>query len=529
MFIAYFNKDRLFVEWDEFSHWGKTVKNMYYLNTLANQDYNLLYKSYPPATAIFQYLLLQLKGSYSEGIIFSSMPILYFSLVMPFYKKIKPKSILNILVITIGIVVIPIIFYNNFYTSIYVDALLGILFAYILLNDFFEKNYLIRNLGVALGTTVLCLTKSSGQGLAVLSFIITCADSIYKYKQKNDKFSKKDIFKFFKTPIFMFSGLFFALVSWKIYTHVNGIVDTRNPSGISVKALIDTFIHHQGIGTSVVRSFISFIVKRPTINTIISITSLGTICLLLILALIVIRNSKANIQPRMKILFAGLSIGSLIYFISLCFIYIFSFSEYEAKSLASVERYVNTYLLGFFIITIGSIINNLINKRKKGLIIPIVILAMLTITNLSPIYEIAVAYKEENVATQNYRAPYKNLQEYTDIINSDDNLSLLCTEGQGLENLIYQYEYMDELNISGYDSIGTAPYYGGDIWTKVLTFEEYELYLTSAYDFLYVVRANEKYNEDYGCMFEIGYAENNTLYHIEKNSDGSICMKKLDN
>ncbi len=103
---------------------------------------------------------------------------------------------------------------------------------------------------------------------------------------------------------------------------------------------------------------------------------------------------------------------------------------------------------------------------------------------------------------------------------------MLRTESKGLEILIYKYEYLEDYNI--YGCIGTKPYYEGDIWTKVLSYSEYEDYLLSSYDYLYVLNVNDGYNKDYGDLFEDGFAINDTMYIIEEETDGGICVKKVE-
>lgn len=54
MFV--FERGKMLVEWDEFSHWGSVVKSMFLTNGLSvKEGSSLMFKSYPPAISIFEY------------------------------------------------------------------------------------------------------------------------------------------------------------------------------------------------------------------------------------------------------------------------------------------------------------------------------------------------------------------------------------------------------------------------------------------------------------------------------------------
>ncbi len=54
----FWHNGRMFLQTDEFSHWGLVVKNMFKLDVLVGgADTNIIFKDYPPATGVFQILV----------------------------------------------------------------------------------------------------------------------------------------------------------------------------------------------------------------------------------------------------------------------------------------------------------------------------------------------------------------------------------------------------------------------------------------------------------------------------------------
>ena len=107
---------RILTRWDEFSHWGLTVKNMYLLNAFSNHPAStVIFQDYPPATALFQYLFTQMLGAFTEPYLYQAMNMLYFSVAIFLFKDLKWKEWGQIMMRFIFVLVLPIVFYDDFY------------------------------------------------------------------------------------------------------------------------------------------------------------------------------------------------------------------------------------------------------------------------------------------------------------------------------------------------------------------------------------------------------------------------------
>lgn len=71
IWVIWLNVNRVFFGWDEFSHWGLAVKNMYQFDYFSNHPYSTdTYSGYPPAMALWQYFFVKACGEFSEGSVY---------------------------------------------------------------------------------------------------------------------------------------------------------------------------------------------------------------------------------------------------------------------------------------------------------------------------------------------------------------------------------------------------------------------------------------------------------------------------
>ena len=60
LIFTFINKWRMLTGWDEFSHWGLIIKNMFIFDSYATNPQTIAwFRGYPPFTAIFEYFFLR--------------------------------------------------------------------------------------------------------------------------------------------------------------------------------------------------------------------------------------------------------------------------------------------------------------------------------------------------------------------------------------------------------------------------------------------------------------------------------------
>ena len=133
--------NRHFSTWDEFSHWGKMVKEMlrtdaFYSETASNL---LAHKDYPPFVSVLELLWCRIAGSYSEMNVTMAVHVFEISVIVPMLvERIEDKgrSILNklltsaVIVFAICMLLLTLDVYGTF-STIYTDLFMPLLYVYL--------------------------------------------------------------------------------------------------------------------------------------------------------------------------------------------------------------------------------------------------------------------------------------------------------------------------------------------------------------------------------------------------------------
>ena len=146
LFVCWINMGRMLTFWDEFSHWGLVVKNMVLGDSFGNfAGATTSFAEYPPASSLFSYFACKLTGGDTAAgtlVQAESMQCIAMSmlLITPSLRVLSRKGNQRVTVprvlIWVTALLLPMLIFQNFFSSLYVDALLGISFAHLLLCHF---------------------------------------------------------------------------------------------------------------------------------------------------------------------------------------------------------------------------------------------------------------------------------------------------------------------------------------------------------------------------------------------------------
>ena len=526
LYFIYINRNRLFSSWDEFSHWGLIVKNMFIYNSYGtNPETIVSFRDYPPFTAIFEFFSQKVVNTYSEGRIIVAMNLLYVSMMLPIFKNIEWKKGLSKLLIYIPIVfILPLCMYGSFYTTIYVDAMLGIFMAYILYSYFTMKEDIMKHLGIGLGLVSLPLIKSAGTGLAIFVIAIIFVDIIYQYKKsKDDKkiFHKKLIC--FATYILCF---LVGKYSWDIHLTFTQTKPYWETNLISIKNII-SLITGKGYGYQylTIKNFIERFFFEPIG---IGSGSLTNFTILIGFALysaytiyLIYRKKKNNVYKRYILVDFLLIIFYLIYMISLLILYLFIYGEYEAITLASYARYSYIPLLGMYAfntLLICDILKDIKKDKNDFIVIAIFLIAIL------PIDKVINLTIRNDVSIENalsIRAQYSDIQKYKYLLTGQDNVYYISCGSDGFDHHVTKYEIIPNNLLSTAGWSPGKPRNEGDIWSKDTSVEEFESELIKQEcSYVYIYRADEIFKEKYIDLFESKESiKNETMYKVDESGN----------
>ena len=123
--------------WDEFSHWGKVSKILYYTDKFYDVAYGVYAALYTPGSATWQYFITS-NTSYSEGKLYFAIFLIVFSSTLMMYEKLKFSQIHWIVFVFVLQMVIFSTF-GHWFSAIYVDHMVGSIFAGLILSFFVDR------------------------------------------------------------------------------------------------------------------------------------------------------------------------------------------------------------------------------------------------------------------------------------------------------------------------------------------------------------------------------------------------------
>lgn len=140
IFIFWAHWGRVISLGDEFAHWGYVVKTMfhhdqfgYYPGILAR------YSGYPPGCSLFLLFFVKGGATFSEAGLYHGMNVLCVSLVLPYLRHFGRAQWKRAALVFGVLFLLPMAVADIYYMALHVDALLGVLFAYLLYTWFGTK------------------------------------------------------------------------------------------------------------------------------------------------------------------------------------------------------------------------------------------------------------------------------------------------------------------------------------------------------------------------------------------------------
>ncbi|NOQ29860.1 MAG: hypothetical protein GQ570_01930 [Helicobacteraceae bacterium] len=170
LYLYLFQDAQLFW-WDEFSHWGAFIKEMFFFNSFYDATSVATHLRYPPGTATWEYFVIA-NTFFSEGNLYFACFLLLFSSTLMMYERVTFKDMHWIILIFI----IQIVLFSGFghwFSSIYVDHIIGAMFAGLVLSylvDEFKANDLWLFI-FPLATIVLVKEIGLYFGLSFIGFV----------------------------------------------------------------------------------------------------------------------------------------------------------------------------------------------------------------------------------------------------------------------------------------------------------------------------------------------------------------------
>ncbi len=533
--------------WDEFAHWGATVKGMYYNNTFSTAENSAIlakHEAYPPGTALLHYFFTKCSGTYHESNMIRSMCVFAFSLFLPVfsYTTLKKENLLKSISFFFVIFLLPTVIYSDFYVTLYVDGILGCVFAYMLYIYFSERKitplFLAQFCSAAF---VITLIKSSGVAFVIISLFLIFIDVIFfHHNELNHKRTVLSSWKF----LFPILCVFISKYSWNLYIEKAQLHEWKT-SAISFSAIKNLFTNNiadyqlEGINEFIKK----FTTVRPWINntrdTAITLTypiyfSYVIFTVMIIITGIIIAQLMKKTRPKkstvtMSILLAISFIG---YSISLLLLYLFTFEKWEITSCAAMDRYLGTFVLGVLLFMTFMLLQAIpssgtVSKLKlqsKALLITILVL-IISFANMNSIANITVSSRFDIARIQQARERYHTASSASKSLIGDTGKVLFLSQN----NESYYYYNLCRYSLAPLRSTSGLNYAlanSQETETKdKLTGLKNAL---KSYQYVYVDKTDDLFNQYYAELFENpDDIQDDTFFVIDK-KDADIKLIKLN-
>lgn len=555
-FIIIIKSQNLFrVEWDEFSHWGLVVKDMFYSDSFSNYDgTNTLMPFYPPFLAIIQYLFLFCNQVFSEGMLFAAYQMMEISFLIILLKRIFLCRLRTVVAGVVIMLLLPLQFFSNSYNSIYADSMLGILAAYVLICYFTEELKLFNMIRISLGLFALVMVKETGVIIAGITFLIMLADIIYK----NKKIICRENWK----ALAFLGSIGISYVSWQIYLItpisqmiprlINGkeqalegsgsiaVAETASDNIVSIAertsglAPLDLLL---GKATAeqyqIMKDYITEAFSGPHFK--IGTVYFSAIDVLLTLFLIALMISlKSWLGRRSSMVFRGLVwtvLGSLLYFgfYMLTYVYIFDPVHLVATGdFNSYERYQGTYLSAVYILFISMVFifitENLNSQSKKQneYKIVLILVILLILTPVEGLYTKPTEKMERLDVLYGYDEIAETFRGFAD---RSDKVYFVCNDSGGYSSLLF----LDAILPVHTDWL-IQDIHATEGSRTVITSEEWREELIRDYEYVFVLYADPLFKTQYKDLFEdIEQLSGGDVFKVMKAQEETWILKHIAN
>lgn len=348
-------KNHFVIHGDDYNYYAIFVKTVWGQNGLP--DVNTCnfprYIGYSPIVGLWNASVETLNGEYKEDLMFMCQMMLMYSFSSPILTAFKSKNRTQMVRMSILKSVIfisfPFCLNSNFVSSLGVDTIVGIMFLTIMYKLLYEeRNRWLDYIEIAMLMSVFVLVKSPVILFAIICILFMLVVEFEKLKGK------------LKYWISTSLATVLTYVSWFEYCHRIQQFDY-----LQRKAINSVLYSHDGLFImpqyykKVMADYGGYLLKG-SMSTSGRMISVG-LMLVLALSLGVVIAVREGVTKEVKAIIISV-IGEIVYIISILYMYLFVFEEWEAQGLT---RCVIRYMLMYNYMFIGLLVIIAFNKYEK--------------------------------------------------------------------------------------------------------------------------------------------------------------------
>lgn len=475
----------------------------------------MAHKDYVPAVTLFEYLWCKLSLAYSEANAYRGIQMLLVAIVLNLAERVKVsenkiRKLLQYLFAISVFMGIPVFFSAwPFYHSIYEDAIFGILMFYVswvAMDIHNDEKY--RAWTVAISLSILILSKMTAVPFVFLIWLLYLA--VEKCEGR----------KFKKHYLRQLLTLVMPVVLWLVYNqfvkqYVN-VGGTQSYSGFTPQLIWGVLTHNGTVAwqSDVERSYWEEIFTHGIIGE----ASYAFVVIAVLTALLLMtryrwpsENSFERSGARRNRFFVfWLFLSTVAYTLMMCVLYDTAFSEYEARNLASFDRYMSSWAIVLLYWLMTYILTTKWKTAYVWQLSFFVFLSFITVVGNRETIMSGILHPEQEVA---------QYEGETRLINSNvaETESVLLIERGSNGDMSVKLGYYCIPRKVDYCSPGVEAF-EGDVWSIDMSLQELHD-LIQKYDYVYVVRVDDDFVQKYRKLFpEVTEQTEGELYRVNHQS-----------
>lgn len=513
---------RKVTDMDSFEQWAYIVKKMYLSNSLlsARGQYASTL-SYPPGIGLLQYYFASFSPVFNEADLFRARDLFALSLLLPFVRNLDWKRWKALLLVAAVAFLLPFLEYPSFASSLEVDPLLGLLFAWlILVGGDQEPVDGFRLLGLALGSFLLSFTKVSG-----ILFCLLAAMILF-FQRLQARVSRS---RWALPALSVLVAGFLGWLFWRLYA-------SAAAAGSSLPALFTLSGGLAQYQKEVIVNFLNALFVTEGGAGLGELSPVLWIVAVPFLSAVAVRilSPDPKLAKRSLVDALLLTAGYFVWLLALLIGYLTSFVAGEALSLAAFSRYLSSYQLGALVVCLYSVVSAMLAREPRAgrSLLALLLIALLLMAPLRSVFDASIGAPYANTKTADWRQryapawrPYERLDPattklcYLDENPSEPGYSFALFQ---FEALPYDVEKAVAWRLGG-------PYYEADYYSLSPSVEEWGLALQSGgFTHLYLRTTSDFFASTYGSLFASPSDIQSDSYYAISAQNGRVLFTRMD-
>ena len=517
-------------DWDDFSHWGRAAKWMFTTDTLYTlPDSGDGFKSYPPATALWQVMLTKAAGcGFREDVVLYANALLTAALLMVPFRAVRAgKRPLGVGVLALLTALCPLGVYPQYFARAGVDGLLGVFCGGILLAGFLPGRSAASPRVEVLACFVLALVKDSGAGLAALAALaLLPVRAGTRRALPGGTRTKAALYGL--TPLL---AVGVARLSWSAHLAAVGAA-RRWTAGDPLHNLWSILIGNiPPYRAEVLRQFADVMFTRDNYGGAGSLPFLA-LPLVFALGMALLWGTTRNSRPGP----GGLGLAALgvtaVFTLSLLYSYLFVFDPVEAIYLASVYRYLDSCALMLAVVGLLAAGVRLCRAAPgwQGAVLPL----CLGWAVLFPVeYPLQAVRNAPVLAAESGQDRYlsrRAAERIRALGEQSPRLWLITANDGGAAAGRIQYDLLP-VQIPDVATILMADVPDSVLWAREVSPQDWSRELAEDFDYVYIYCPEDQFVRDYLCVFEPDSQSQvvvDRMFAVIPQGDGTALLRCLD-